>query len=89
MIDYPNIAMRIVACSLCGAILVVSANGLICQNRNCPYYMLESHEHLSENGDPGIIYLVGPAGPSGAATVSTSGTYGFTGYTGTNKGGGS
>lgn len=88
MIDYLNITRKVIACSLCGAMLFVSANGLICQNMNCPDYLLEKHEHTPEQ-------KIGPDSPviqqtttSGTALSGATGAYGPINFTKLDKEGG-
>lgn len=89
MIIYQGLARKVVACSLCGTILVVSANGLICQNMNCPEYLFEKREHLPEKGDTGTSYAyTSTISASGAvASVSTTTTYPYSSLVNFNKGG--
>jgi len=76
MIDYPGLTRKVIACSLCEAILVVSANGLICQNMNCPDYLLEKHEHTPEQYVNSDNLRFQSVTLSGTAASGATGAYG-------------
>lgn len=44
-----NIPIKVAVCVLCGEILSFSIYGLVCGKKNCPDYLLEKHDDLSEN----------------------------------------
>ena len=74
MIKYQGLARKVIACSLCGAILVVSANGLVCQNMNCPEYLFEKHEHIPEKYQGAYNLSDKTISVSGTAASSTTTT---------------